>query len=138
MYCGKCGSECKDGKCPVCDSLNESNSNINKKNIFIIIVKVIIAIFIGSVASFILGLFNEGLHALVTCGIFAFIIAGFVYFIFSGSGLEKFVAVAIFIVSFIIYIYIYSYVNEECESLLVFAIVAFTPYSILSYLILDS
>ena len=136
MKCSNCGTECENELCLMCEYKMKNNRRTKRKNIIVAIVKIILSIFVGSVASFVLILISEGLHALVTCGLFALIVASIIYYAMENSGLKKLVSVAVFIISFILYVFPYSYVNEESDSYLLFGLVAFIPYIFLAYIAL--
>ena len=139
MKCRNCATEFQGNFCPKCGTKNEATviQPVAKKNKAETVIKIVLSIFIGCVAGFILMLINEGLHALITCGLFAIIIASIAYAIFSNSNLKNMIAVVTFILAFIIYIFPYSYACEENESYLIFILVAFCPYMVFSYFALS-
>ena len=135
MKCEKCTTEFEGNFCPNCGFEAEKQPKQQKsKSKAETIIKILLCIFIGSIISFILVLINEGLHAIVTCGIFAFVVTAIIYGIFENSKLKNLIAIATFIISFCLYLTPYDYATGENESYLLLFIIAFVPYIVLTYI----
>ena len=135
MKCEKCTTEFEGDFCPSCGfEVKKSQQQSHSKSKGVTIINILLCVFIGSMISFVLALINEGLHAIVTCGIFAFVIATIIYILFDNSKLKTLISIATFIISFCIYSIPYNYATGENESGLLFFIIAFGPYIVLTYI----
>ena len=99
-------------------------------------IKWILSAVVGSVVSFILVLISEGVHMLLTCAIVAGGISMILYYGFLRKiDIKLLISVVAFIIAFIAYLYLYNYVNEECDSTIIGLLVFFVPYILFSYII---
>lgn len=101
------------------------------------VIKWVLAAFVGVVASFILVLVSEGLHMIVTCGIVALSVGAILYYtVLERVDFRLLVSIAAGIVSFFLYLLLYSHVNESADSSTFFAyLVFFVPYIFFAYVL---
>ena len=104
------------------------------------IIKFILYLFLGMAVSLVVGLISEGLHGLLTCGIVGFCVAGIIYALLPESSLKKIITIISFIVGFVLYVLLYSYVNEEYSgNNMIFPILVLSiPYVVISYLLVEA
>ena len=99
-------------------------------------IKWVLSAVVGSVVSFILILISEGVHMLLTCAIVAGGISMILYYGFLKKiDIKLLISVVAFIIAFIAYLFLYNYVNEECDSTIIGLLVFFAPYILFSYII---
>lgn len=98
------------------------------------VIKWVLSAVVGSVVSFIIILISEGVHSLLTCAIVGGAISMILYYgPLNKVDIKLLISVVAFIVTFIAYLRLYIYVNEECDSTIIAWLVFFTPYILFSY-----
>ena len=100
------------------------------------IIKWILAAFIGSIVSFVLAIISQGVHVIITCGIVAMLVGLFLYYaILEKSDLRLILSIALAIVAFILYLFVYMYVDENVKSIFFGFLALSAPYIVFAYLL---
>ena len=97
------------------------------------IIGIVLSAIIGGIAGFILLLISEGVFLIVTSFIVGMIAFFFVSGMTEGMDLSKLLSVFAAVVSFVLYFCLLAFMNETCDSIILFAIVGLLPYGIFTY-----
>lgn len=102
-------------------------------------VRLILSVIVGCVVSFIIAMYFSGIHAILTCGIFALaitlLVSAFISQVCSQKGIILLANIIIFIVAFVLYAALYTTVDEAGDMNLGSFLVIFAPYIVATYIL---